>query len=834
MFLKKTPEKTSELDLQLLDAARDGNLAEFEKLIAEGANINAKENRIDKLKNYTPLIYASCFGRRNIVEYILYDKRLCTLVKIDAKTQRRRYTALHLAAKYGHTDIAKMLISLSPDSLFLKESKHGFTPLDLASINKQGSIIKFILDISSTEEIKKLSSSKKMAGYSKKQQQKKISAEKKSHQNPYGKKGLLSFVGYKSVNKHSELTQKLLKAAIDGDLSKLKFLIAQGADINVRDVGRIYGNATPLIHAARNGHEDIVAELLTHNHIDLRARTGFNDRDSALHMAAKRNHSNIVNKLLVEDRSLLTLSENKLGYTPLHWASLNGNRDLCIVMLDNGGLELLQAKTKDGSTPIHLSIYAGHIPLAEELLSFLDQEDEEVHSLNNYIQLVRSLESMTHMNKNKVEECWRRANKQEYLIMNDIFSLPLPSKAFEQFLKGGYLVINDDGEFYKKWLEDCPQRRNRQGTSKRHSDDDQYSIKGSFVKECVIGNCTIDSKKCTWIQLERHPVGLKYFPGRMVSFIKGNLLRKNVGAWGMSSFTGKKYLNVTPDSSAIEKVEQEPILISIEILASSQMAAEMMLSSIKPKDENPVESVDTMLAKRFFIKIEVDEREVIFDFQVREITKTPYGMKPLDSRATFIVFELDHISSLNSAYDELGRQIRYNGRDCRLVAAAGPITKLPSAMKVNSEELKRFHYLTDSPVFNLEESAESLIEDLMTIARSAILKHDNLHAAMNQHNGLCFVSDKKSIKQMEKIWVDARYNTLEDKIIALLKHHKKKHRSWPEINHIIKNGKGQTAEELLKQLQQIDQNKSKSIDTMLNFIGDRIELDVARSEYLSK
>lgn len=80
----------------------------------------------------------------------------------------------------------------------------------------------------------------------------------------------------------------LLRAAREGQANTVKsLLVAQDVDVNVRDE---QGN-TPLIEAARNGHDDIVRTLLAAK-ADVRAKN--NAGQTALMLALQGGHDQVV------------------------------------------------------------------------------------------------------------------------------------------------------------------------------------------------------------------------------------------------------------------------------------------------------------------------------------------------------------------------------------------------------------------------------------------------------------------------------------------------------------------------------------------------------------
>jgi serine/threonine protein kinase len=120
---------------------------------------------------------------------------------------------------------------------------------------------------------------------------------------------------------------KLLKAAENGDLIKVRIALENGANPNTK-----YDDGwTPLHIAAYRGHVEIV-KLLLERGADPNAK--IDDGSTPLHIAAYRGHVEIV-KLLLERRADPNAKDNK-GRTPLHSAAYNGHVEIVRVLLEYG------------------------------------------------------------------------------------------------------------------------------------------------------------------------------------------------------------------------------------------------------------------------------------------------------------------------------------------------------------------------------------------------------------------------------------------------------------------------------------------------------------------
>ena len=99
--------KTEDLNEQLIDSCKEGNIEKAERLIEKGAEVNFVNS--DNKYAMTPLMWASCRGDIELAE-ILIDKG----ANVNAFS-RDGQTALRMAAYYFKTKMAKLLIKNGAD-----------------------------------------------------------------------------------------------------------------------------------------------------------------------------------------------------------------------------------------------------------------------------------------------------------------------------------------------------------------------------------------------------------------------------------------------------------------------------------------------------------------------------------------------------------------------------------------------------------------------------------------------------------------------------------------------------------------------------------------------
>lgn len=151
---------------------------------------------------------------------------------------------------------------------------------------------------------------------------------------------------------HSNLSQTLdeldfergiWSAAQFGDLKRVKKLIREGVDTDLRDSA----GYTSLHYAARNGHLAVCKFLVQHN-ADINAITR-SGRATALHRACSAGQAEIV-KFLLEHKADTALCDDD-GKTVLHRVAENGNFENCKTII-SAYPKLRLIKDNKGKLPV--------------------------------------------------------------------------------------------------------------------------------------------------------------------------------------------------------------------------------------------------------------------------------------------------------------------------------------------------------------------------------------------------------------------------------------------------------------------------------------------------
>ncbi len=118
---------------EIHDAVSAGNLDRVQKLVVQGADVNARAAREE-----TPLMYAALAGQGDIVNYLLQRGA-------DIKARNASgMTTLHAAAYAGNTDIVSLLIAKGAD-VNDAANTYKVAPLHVASEENHVEIVKVLL-----------------------------------------------------------------------------------------------------------------------------------------------------------------------------------------------------------------------------------------------------------------------------------------------------------------------------------------------------------------------------------------------------------------------------------------------------------------------------------------------------------------------------------------------------------------------------------------------------------------------------------------------------------------------------------------------------------------
>jgi uncharacterized protein len=189
--------------------------------------------------------------------------------------------------------------------------------------------------------------------------------------------GALALTIPASADKQADIA--LLNAAINGQATQVKALLAQGAKPNVK------GNAgyTPLLRAAEAGHTEIARSLLDAGaNVNTKQKEGW----TALLLACREGHAGVAGMLLSEKAKF---DVKHKGRTPIHYAAESGC-DGCLRDLAARDKKIVNDKDAHGDTPIILAARGGHAGAVKFLLTNKAKVNEK--SKENWTPLLAAIQ----------------------------------------------------------------------------------------------------------------------------------------------------------------------------------------------------------------------------------------------------------------------------------------------------------------------------------------------------------------------------------------------------------------------------------------------------------
>ena len=258
---------TNAFGQQLHDDAKKGNVGEVERLIEEGADVNAKDEG-----GNTPLHWAAFYGNAPMAELLIKNG-----AKVNAQNKLRA-TPLHVAAFEGKVVMAELLINMSADVDARKEG--GFTPLHDAASMGHAAMAELLIregaDVNARE---------------------KIGATPLHHAATLGHTSVAELLirkGAKVNARNKRRFTPLHGAALMGNAAVAELLIRRSAQVNAR----AEDGGTPLHGAAFNGHLNVV-EILIRMGADVNAKN--RDGETPLNWAAHKGHKRVVELLRAQE-----------------------------------------------------------------------------------------------------------------------------------------------------------------------------------------------------------------------------------------------------------------------------------------------------------------------------------------------------------------------------------------------------------------------------------------------------------------------------------------------------------------------------------------------------
>jgi len=314
-----------ELNKALFKAVKVGDMLEIERLIAEGADINA-----------------------NAVG--------------DTRAKQTGWTVLLEAATRGHTEVARLLIKNGAD--VNAGDSAGFTPLYYAIWDGNKDMVDFLVGKGAETDLMPEGEYSPLhyAIWEEDFDLVKLLVEKEARFDLKGGDGLTA-IHCAASQRNRDIIELFISKGVDtssfhlaafvGDLARVKELLQEGTAVDTKDEA----GWTALFWAACSGQTN-VAKFLIDNNADVNAK---GRGQSPLHQAVQKNAIELA-ELLVLNGAIVDAKDGR-GNTPLHGAS---HRDVAAVLIAKGAD--VNAKNRFGTTPLHNAASEGRMGVGELLI----------------------------------------------------------------------------------------------------------------------------------------------------------------------------------------------------------------------------------------------------------------------------------------------------------------------------------------------------------------------------------------------------------------------------------------------------------------------------------
>lgn len=280
-------------------------------------------------------------------DYNKLQKALDEGADIDAKMSYSEETALHLACRFSHSQIVKLLLEQGAD--IAARDNDQWTPLYAATCWGNADIADILLSHSILPEIDAQTSSGRTP----------LMEALFDNNTKMVDTFLRQDASINISDSHNSTPLTLACEASTADI--VLTLLQKGADLNAQD----NDGDTPLILASRYGDIEMVENVLEYKPDVHKSRKG---GVTALYRAIlnpkNKDRKEIVQKLLDSGAESTCTTDD--GQTPLHQASELGYLDVVELLLDQKEIHV-DAEDEDGWTALHLASLKGHANVAKKL-----------------------------------------------------------------------------------------------------------------------------------------------------------------------------------------------------------------------------------------------------------------------------------------------------------------------------------------------------------------------------------------------------------------------------------------------------------------------------------
>ena len=256
-----------------VDAAREGNLARVQEMLAAGTDVDDADP-----SGWTALMWASYGDHAAVVRALLAAE---PSANVNAMSNHG-WTALMIASQNGYADVVRALLAAGAD---VGATRDNETALDMARYHGETEVVAL------------------------------LEAAQDAQNPPPAPEAPPVQVSYFEFR----------QAARDGNLARVRELLAAGADVDAPD----HNGVTALMKASLNGLGAVVDVLLAAG-ADVNQADN-NNGDTALMWASDLGHADVVRALIRAGADIH--KANRRGVTALMWARRNGHPEV-VAMLE--------------------------------------------------------------------------------------------------------------------------------------------------------------------------------------------------------------------------------------------------------------------------------------------------------------------------------------------------------------------------------------------------------------------------------------------------------------------------------------------------------------------
>jgi ankyrin repeat protein len=343
-------------------AARDGMVEEARALIGKGVDVNAP---VDPVAGYIPLHLAVKYGHEAIVRLLLDSG-----ADINCASTKSKQTPLHLAAKHGHTAIAAALLDKGANVDAQAGWPPKYTPLDLAAQYGHSGVTNILLARGASIRRGKhcVVPLNLAAQHGHLDVVNTILLDKDNIQDSqattalciaaqHGHEGIVNVLldKWPQIIDYYGLGWNIpLEVAVGhGQVAIVKILVDRGADVHSYKAKHLFYDAVEHVHKALARIDHAPSATLPH---------GSHDPDP-------QNHAQTASKSIIGILARAGFDVNSGSWsnkTALHYAAEYGYKDIAQCLLDNGAD--VNAAGYNHQTPLHYAARGGHKDVAQWLI----------------------------------------------------------------------------------------------------------------------------------------------------------------------------------------------------------------------------------------------------------------------------------------------------------------------------------------------------------------------------------------------------------------------------------------------------------------------------------